>query len=410
MPLDNTQLGGGVFTGRAIYDTGVFTGVKEDVHDLVSLISPRETPLLNLIGDALYAAENVYHEWPEEELAPNAVVNATNVASTTADTAISIAGGMAAFLQKGQILRGPEAAGGEYMQILSVAAPTIVVSRAFGGTTANSFGTNQYLTVVSDAATDGADVLTDISRPRVRIGNFTQIFKKDVIVSGTLQSVRHHGGIDSEVDHQIQMRLTEALRDLEKAVVLSRLSGNSIGSATSSRTMRGLLQAIATNNIAVSSIGTDYGTATLNFFRDRIDEACRSAWLYGGSDIDVIVCGVRVKDYFDQLNNQRIIVANRDTLFANNLTMYENTFGLFRVLLSRWMPPHIALILATKRLAVPPLSGRSFHFEPVAKTGDAEKGMVIGEYTLVHKNEAGMAQVRFDSWAPGPGQRLLQAP
>lgn len=410
MPLENTQLGGGLFTGRAVHDPGVFSGIKEDVHDLVSLISPRETPLLNIIGDALFPARNVFHEWQEEELAPNAIITSVAVASTTADTALVIKGGLAAFLQRGQLLRAPEAAGGEYMQIKSVDDPTIVVIRAFAGTSANSFGANEFITVVSDAAVDGADVVTDISRPRPRIGNFTHIFKKDVIVSGTMLAVNQHGGIENEMDHQIQRRLAEALRDLEKAVILSRLSGNSIGSPANVRTMRGLMQAIATNVVSVSSIGTDFGTTTLQFFEARIDEAVRAAWVQGGTDLNLIICGVEVKRRFDQLNNQRIRVANQETIFSNNLTSYENTYGLYRVLLSRWMPPHAALILATGRLAVPPVAGRSFHYEPVAKTGDAEKGMVVGEYTLVHKNEAGMAQVSFASLAPASGQRLLQAP
>ena len=34
-----------------------------------------------------------------------------------------------------------------------------------------------------------------------------------------------------------------------------------------------------------------------------------------------------------------------------------------------------------------PLSGRSFHFKPLAATGDAVTGQVIGEYTMEFKNE-----------------------
>jgi len=35
-----------------------------------------------------------------------------------------------------------------------------------------------------------------------------------------------------------------------------------------------------------------------------------------------------------------------------------------------------------------PLTGRSFHFKPLASTGDYECGELIGEYTLELKNEA----------------------
>ena len=34
-----------------------------------------------------------------------------------------------------------------------------------------------------------------------------------------------------------------------------------------------------------------------------------------------------------------------------------------------------------------PMQGRSFHFKPLAATGDSFSGQVIGEYTLEFKNE-----------------------
>ena len=48
------------FTGRAIYSN--YATIPEDVSDLVTIISPREVPLLDYIGDAPYAAINPYHQ------------------------------------------------------------------------------------------------------------------------------------------------------------------------------------------------------------------------------------------------------------------------------------------------------------------------------------------------------------
>ena len=48
------------FTGRAIYSN--FATLREDVADLVSMISPTETPLLDYLGDADRAATNVFHQ------------------------------------------------------------------------------------------------------------------------------------------------------------------------------------------------------------------------------------------------------------------------------------------------------------------------------------------------------------
>jgi hypothetical protein len=41
-----------------------------------------------------------------------------------------------------------------------------------------------------------------------------------------------------------------------------------------------------------------------------------------------------------------------------------------------------------------PLTGRSFHFKPLASAGDYECGELIGEYTLELKNEAAHGLIR----------------
>ena len=48
------------FSGRAVYSN--FTAVAEDVSDLVSMISPRETPLLDILGDAPFPSRSVLHK------------------------------------------------------------------------------------------------------------------------------------------------------------------------------------------------------------------------------------------------------------------------------------------------------------------------------------------------------------
>ncbi len=57
------------FTGRATYsETAMSTEIAEDVSDLISLVSPYETPLLDHIGDAPRPAGSTYHEWLEDTL------------------------------------------------------------------------------------------------------------------------------------------------------------------------------------------------------------------------------------------------------------------------------------------------------------------------------------------------------
>ena len=312
-------------------------------------------------------------------MSPNTIVASSAVSSDTADTLIGIAGSKARRLQVGMILRGPSGAGNEYMVISAISTNTITVTRAFGGTTANSFAAGQSIDVIADAALEGDDVTTDTSGVRSRKQNFVQLFKRDVIVSGTQEAVTQLGGVNDEFTYQQQQRVREALRDLEKAVILGILSGNTIGSATARRTMRGLRSFIATN---AQSVG-----ATLT--ESWLGNTLKAAWDQGGTDVDIVLAGVNYKRIIDQFNASRKLISNEEAKFSNLVTEYESTFGVLKIVLSRWMPANEALILSSQRVKVLPLQGRSFQFKEVSSQGDSRKGMVLGEYTVEVRNEEG---------------------
>ena len=60
------------FTGKATYSAGAtLPELLEDVSDIIGLVSPHETPLLDLLGDGPRAASSTVHEWLEDTLLPN---------------------------------------------------------------------------------------------------------------------------------------------------------------------------------------------------------------------------------------------------------------------------------------------------------------------------------------------------
>jgi hypothetical protein len=368
------------FSGRAVYDTGVFDGIAEDVSPMISMISPYETPLLDLIGDADRPAANVLHEWLEDALQPDTIVASCNIASTNADTALGIAAGLAKFIKAGALLQMGKTYSAELVQVSAISGNTITVSRAFGGTTSTSYGAGYSISVISDTELEGADVSVDTSRPRSRKTNYIQLFKKDIIVSGTVQSVSMLGGITDEFNHQQQARMKELLKNLEKNIIVGKLSGNTLGSGTAYRTMKGLISFLATN---IVSIGTIVDSS--------LGSVIQAAWSYGGVDIDVICADDAWKRQIDWLATSRLRQIPDEVRFRSLITYYESSYGTQQCVMSRWMPTTTLLALATPRVSIVPLAGRSFAYTPIAPTGDAQKGMIVGEYTLELKNEEGMA-------------------
>jgi hypothetical protein len=372
------------FTGRATSDNGVFAGLAEDVSDVIGMISPMETPLLDLIGDANQPAANVLHEWLEDELNPNTLVaSSTGIAADTA-VALSYKGApVSRNIQVGAILKSNVT--GEFVQVTGLNGNTISISRGFGATVAGAIAPGDTFFVISDAALEGSDVVADTSRPRSRKNNYTQIFKKDVIVSGTQEAVTQLGGIQDEFDYQRQQRIREIIRDLEKATINGVLSGNTLGSSTAYRTMRGLWSFIQSNVTNITTVGT--------LSPEVLNNIISAPWGNGAVDLDVIVMDPIYKSLADKWNEVRHeIFQNTPQGYVRRVTYFEGTYGRHQLALDRWMPARSLMVLSTDRVKVVPLRGRSFKFERVAKTGDSEKGMVYGEYTIEVKNEEGLAK------------------
>src|SRR4029078_12907824 len=84
--------------------------------------------------------------------------------------------------------------------------------------------------------------------------------------------------------------------------------------------------------------------------------------------------------------SQRQYTPMSDT-FRDSVQVYESDFGVCKIVMSRWVPSGTVFLLATRRIEVMPLNGRSFHYKPLATAGDRESGQLIGEYTLELRNE-----------------------
>lgn len=57
------------FLGKATYSAGTdLPELAEDVSDIVGIVTPHETPLLDYLGDAKRPAMSTVHEWLEDAL------------------------------------------------------------------------------------------------------------------------------------------------------------------------------------------------------------------------------------------------------------------------------------------------------------------------------------------------------
>lgn len=380
------------FTGKATYSAGSsLPELAEDVADIVSIVSPYETPLLAHLGESRRAAASTIHEWLEDELLPNTDVIDWSFSNATTETAFEVIHGSR--FRVGDLIQGEDSL--EVMLVTAISGAELTVTRGYGGTTAEALADEQILHIIGNAALEGDDKPAARFTNRVRAANYTQIFTAAVEVSGSQLAARQHA-LRDELDYQKQERLRELLRDLENCVINGVAAQSSPqGSTSVRRTMNGVVQSVQTNRFEPGVNGFPQGGGAGNdeLTEELINTALRHVWEQSSARIDTIVVnGLQKRRVNSFITSSRGYDA-ADTAFRDQVSTYESDFGVCRVVLSRWAPRDSVLLLDSSRIDVLPLAGRSFHFKPLAATGDSDVGQLIGEYTLEMRNENAHAMI-----------------
>ena len=377
------------FTGKATYSAGTtLPELAEDVSDLIGIVSPYETPLLDALGNPMREAMSTHHEWLEDALLPNKdAINDSTYTDPAADTDFVVDNG-GRFRVGDQIqVESSE----ELILVTGISTNTLTVVRGYAGTTPEDLADNQVISILGNAALEGADKPAARFTNRSRNSNYTQIFTKTVEVSGTDMAASQLGLAD-EMDYQKQERLREMLRDLENTVINGgQPASNPEGSGSVRRSMKGIVQHFSTNVFHTGDSGFPSGTA---LDEDKINYVLRQIWESSNGNVDLIVVGGFQKRKINAFSSDSRTFGANDTTFTDMVSVYESDFGVCRIITTRWLPKDAALLIDSSRVNVLPLAGRSFHFKPLASSGDYECGELIGEYTVELKNEAAHGLIR----------------
>jgi len=378
------------FTGKASYTAGAgLPELVEDVSDIIGIVSPFETPLLDHLGDPKRSAMSTVHEWIEDALLPNMgqvnqssfSPNATSAATLTVDDA--------GVFRVGDLVRPGGSSEVMMVAIVNTGTNQIGVVRGYGATVAATLVDNMVLTILGNAALEGDEAPDARFTNRSRQSNYTQIFTAGIDVSGSMQAARAYG-IADEVDYQKQERMRELLRDLENCVIngVSPVSDGQ-GSSTIRRSMNGIVHSLETNLFEPGQggipDGDGGGSDELN--EEILNAALKRVWDNSSGNVDTIVVGGAQKRKINGFASGSRAYLPDDQTFSDMISVYESDFGVCRVVMSRWVPSDAVLLLDSSRVSVLPMQGRNFHYKPLASTGDSISGQVIGEYTLEMKNE-----------------------
>ena len=383
------------FTGKATYSAGAgLPEILEDVSDIIGIVSPYETPLLERLGNPRAEAQSTVHEWLEDALLPNTDVIDEAAFSPDATTASSFGVANSTRFRVGDLIQAEGS--NEVMIVTAVASPLIAVVRGYGGTTAEALSDGQKLVMIGNAALEGDERPSAQFTGRVRKSNYTQIFTSSVEVSGS-QLATQTIGVADEIDYQVQERLRELLRALENSVINGvAAAANPEGNSATRRSMSGLLAQLQTNSFVpgVGDIPAGSGVGSDELTEEVLNAAMREIWEQSSGRVDTIVVNGSMKRKINGFIGDSRGYMPGDTRFGDLVSVYESDFGVAQVVLSRWVPADAVMLLDSSRVNVLPLAGRSFQFKRLASNGDSEVGQVIGEYTLEVMNENAHGVVR----------------
>jgi hypothetical protein len=274
-----------------------------------------------------------------------------------------------------------------------------IVSNAGRGKVDNTdyeWQTDSLATPAANAQLEGDDISTfDSSTPTVRLKNYTQISRKTLIISGTLEATSR-AGRKSELSYQAAKRGKELKRDME--TIIASNQGAQVGAAGTARTTGSLLAFIKTNtsfgatgaNPSYTNTPTATRTdGTLRTWTETILKAVvQSIWTNGG-DLKMVMVGGALKQVtstFTGIASLRFNAeGNKPTSIIGAADIYVSDFGNLTVVPNRFMRTRDALFLDPEMYEIVYL--RPFKTEALAKTGDAEKRMMITEWGLKVKNE-----------------------
>jgi len=245
----------------------------------------------------------------------------------------------------------------------------------------------------SNAALEGDDIssFTAVS-PTSRIGNYTQISTKNVVISGTLEAL-DKAGRRSELTYQLAKLGSELKRDMESALLANQ--SPVAGNTTTARRTAGLPAFIKTN--------TDFGTGGADtagiaartdgtqraFTEDQLKDVIAQVWESGGTPKMLMVGShnKQVASGFTGIATRfRDVPAGQQAQIVGAADVYVSDFGTVNIVPNRFQRARDAFVVDPQYASMAVL--RPIQQMELAKTGDAEKRLMLVEYGLKVNNEA----------------------
>jgi hypothetical protein len=354
---------------------------KLDLSEVLANILLDDTDLVSSLGISAEAATQTKHQWVEDALNATTVKAAGDL--TNSSTALAISASHLARVTAGTLLKMQTSGFSEVVQVTAVGAVSATIVRGYGATSGQAVpgtGATSASTweIIAHPRPQGMAGPKDISTTRALKFNYTQIFSSGVRVTGTAEAI-DHAGVSKEDDYQIDLRLRELKRELDRAAIMGVTAANDVNSTTYG-TMGGLIDFIGfqtgTNNVLTAE------TLTPSVVNGMI----KKCWDAGLMPDTILVGGVQKQKLstFDQEFRRSTLDSRRA---GYTVEEFVSDLGInLRIIVDRWVPNDVCIVFQKDKVKLLPLTGRAFFLEKLGKTADSNDWQIVGEYTMEVRN------------------------
>lgn len=351
-----------------------FANKKRDLSDILSTVIKDEPRFISNFK-TVESATQQKHEWLEDQITGRSVT-----VTAVSDSTATVSASDLAKLKIGALLVVRNDSALFRVTALTETGFTFELAGANGSQT-TAPQADAVLNIVSLPMAEGS-VNGDGEETAHHSGvgfNYTQIFRKDIVLTGSALAINVYGNIDNQLNRQTAFALSELARDLNRVA----LFGSRREPGASARGEAGGLYYFGTRTGALSIDGN--GLALDGFM---INDAAQAILSEGGDPVQILCHPGQARVLSNEYKQNLQILRSDDRRGAYVATIINEINGRgMTVMADPDMPDGEVWVLDTAGFGLSSLKGRAISDEDATPKGfDGVKRMALGELTFEFKN------------------------
>jgi hypothetical protein len=351
-----------------------FQEKRRDLSDILSTVIKNEPRFISCFKRVADATQQK-HEWLEDQIAGRSVTVQASEENTVTLSAADVAklkiGTLLVIKDDSALFRVEQIAAANRVTLSKVAA---------NGSATTAPAANAVMNIVSTPIGEGSATGEgeETSHLSATAYNCTQIFRKDIIITGSALAINVAGNVDNQLNRQTNFALGELSRDLNRVALFGRRAENTAGNRGETG---GLYFFTADSDLKINANGKLIDSFMVN-------DGAQAVLGEGGVPTQILCSPGQARVLSNEYKNRLQIVRSDDARGAYVAVIINESNGsTMTIMADPDMPDTEAWVNDVNGFGLSNLHGRAISDQDATPKGfDGVKRMALGELTLEFKN------------------------